>query len=179
MLTLIIEFIKIGLFSIGGGLATIPFLVKLGEHYHYFTNDELLKIIAISESTPGAIGINMSTFVGLKVHGIIGGVVSTLSLIFPSIIIILLIAKIMDKFKENANWKNALKALIPTSVALIAFAVLPITFEMIVSSDYYEVLTNTLIIAFVIFIIRKFKKIHPAYLVLFSVLIGICLDKFI
>ncbi|MFR1324314.1 MAG: chromate transporter, partial [Ezakiella massiliensis] len=95
-LILIIEFFKAGLFAVGGGLATIPFLVEIGNKYGFFTYQELLTMIGVSESTPGAIGINMATYVGIKVEGFWGGVVATLSLVAPSLIIIILIARVIN-----------------------------------------------------------------------------------
>ena len=96
MLRLIYEFFKTGLFSIGGGLATIPFLAKMGETFGYFTQDELLTMIAVSESTPGPIGINMATFAGIKAGGILYGIIAPLSLVLPSLIIVIMIARLIE-----------------------------------------------------------------------------------
>ena len=89
-LTLIGEFFKTGLFAVGGGLATLPFLSRMGEIYGWFTKEELANMIAVSESTPGPIGVNMATYVGFSTAGVPGAVVATLGLITPSVIIILI-----------------------------------------------------------------------------------------
>ncbi|MBQ1999797.1 MAG: chromate transporter, partial [Spirochaetales bacterium] len=101
LLLLYLEFFKVGLFSIGGGLATIPFLQELSIKYGWFDQKLFTDMIAISESTPGPIGVNMATYVGYHTAGIPGGIISTLGLISPSIIIILLIACLLTQFKEN------------------------------------------------------------------------------
>ena len=104
LIKLYFEFFKIGLFSIGGGLATLPFLQDLADKTDWLTASELVDMIAISESTPGAIGINTATFVGYKAGGVIGGITTTLGIITPSIIIILLIAhffkKVVDRLQK-------------------------------------------------------------------------------
>ena len=87
-LQLFYEFFKIGLFAIGGGLATLPFLYNLSDKTAWFTHAQLADMIAVSESTPGAIGVNMATYVGYQTVGFFGGVIATIGLVFPSIIII-------------------------------------------------------------------------------------------
>ena len=103
-LQLFYEFFKTGLFSVGGGMATIPFLQDMGEATGWFTNQELTTMIAVSESTPGPLGVNMATYVGFHTGGIAGGVIATLGLVCPSILVILVIAgflKIFDLFKTH------------------------------------------------------------------------------
>ena len=106
---LFIEFFKTGLFSIGGGLATLPFLFQMSERYGWFTTEQLTNMIAVSESTPGPIGINIATYVGFTTEnlGVFGAIFTTLSLVLPSIIVILIIAGFLEKFKENKYVKNA------------------------------------------------------------------------
>ena len=91
-LSLFWEFFKIGLFAVGGGPATLPFFVELSNKFNWFSLEELTNMIAISESTPGPLGINMATYVGFRVGGIPGGIIATMGLVFPSIIIITIIA---------------------------------------------------------------------------------------
>ena len=91
------EFFKTGLFSVGGGLATLPFLYEMSDKTGWFSHADIADMIAISESTPGAIGINMSTYAGFKTAGIPGGILATLSLAAPSVIIILIIAKFLKE----------------------------------------------------------------------------------
>ena len=100
-LQLFYEFFKIGLFAVGGGMATIPFLMDLTSRYSWFTMADLTNMIAVSESTPGPIGINMATYAGFNAAGIPGALCATLSLVLPAWIIIILIAKFMSSFSEN------------------------------------------------------------------------------
>ena len=93
---LIYEFLKTGLFAVGGGMATVPFLKEIARNYSWFTENELLDMIAVSESTPGPIGVNMATYAGFRAAGPLGALCSTLSLIAPSIIIILIILKLSN-----------------------------------------------------------------------------------
>ncbi len=101
LLRLFYEFFKTGLFSIGGGMATVPFLKEMALNTGWFTLNDLADMIAVSESTPGPIGVNTATYVGYKTAGLIGGVVATVGLIAPSIIVILIIASVLDKFRSN------------------------------------------------------------------------------
>ena len=133
-LALIYEFMSIGLFSIGGGLATLPFLYRLTEKYSWFTRATLMDMIAISESTPGPIGLNMATYAGFSAvsstggvsGGVLGGVLASFSLIAPSFVIVALMVKILDKFKENRLVKSAFYGIRPTVTALIISAAIGI-----------------------------------------------------
>ena len=116
------EFFKVGLFSIGGGLATIPFLTDLGARTGWFTAGELANMIAISESTPGPMGVNMATYVGFHTGGIAGGVIATLGLVCPSILVILVIAGFLKKFRESRGVDAVFYGIRPASTALIAAA---------------------------------------------------------
>ena len=104
-LTLAFEFFKIGLFSIGGGMATLPFLMDLTTKYNWYTASDLANMVAISESTPGPVGINMATFAGYSVAGIPGALVATLALTAPALIIIVIIARFLENFSENPTVK--------------------------------------------------------------------------
>ena len=99
LVTVAIEFFKTGLFAVGGGLATIPFLQDMAIKYGWFDLTTLSTMIAVSESTPGPIGINMATYVGYITLGPVGGIISTIALVTPSIIVILIIANMLEKFK--------------------------------------------------------------------------------
>ena len=94
ILILIFEFFKIGLFSVGGGLATLPFLYRLADKYPWFSMSQIPDMIAISESTPGPLGVNMATYTGFQHSGVIGSICATVGLIFPSVVIIIIISKI-------------------------------------------------------------------------------------
>ena len=120
---LILEFMKTGLFAVGGGLATIPFLNEMGVKYGWFTMDTLSTMVAVSESTPGPIGINMATYAGYNAAGVLGAIVATLALTAPAWIIIILIAKFLENFSENTNVKAAFYGIRPAVAALIGYAV--------------------------------------------------------
>ena len=122
LLRLFYEFFKTGLFSVGGGMATIPFLQHMGEATGWFTNQELTTMIAVSESTPGPMGVNMATYVGFHIGstfgmgglgGIVGAVVATLGLITPSIIVILIIAGFLQKFRHSRTVEAVFSGLRP------------------------------------------------------------------
>ena len=101
-LQLMYEFFKTGLFSVGGGLATLPFLYEMSNnHPDWFTHADIADMIAVSESTPGAIGINMSTYAGYKVAGIPGGILASFALALPCVIIILIIARFLARFRKS------------------------------------------------------------------------------
>ena len=100
LIRLFFEFFKAGLFAIGGGLATLPFLQEISQSTGWFTQQDLLDLIAISESTPGAIGVNAATYAGFHTYGLVGGIVATLGLIAPSIIIIILVSKVLERVTE-------------------------------------------------------------------------------
>ena len=120
-LLLMFEFFKIGLLAIGGGLVTVPFLFDLSEKYDWFTKAELANMIAISESTPGPIGVNMATFAGFNAANVFGGILATISLVLPSVVIMILIAKMMDKYSCNIRVKDLLSGIRPVVLALILY----------------------------------------------------------
>lgn len=115
------EFFKIGLLAIGGGLVTVPFLYDLSSLYPWFSPQELTDMIAVSESTPGPIGVNMATYAGFKAAGISGGIVATIGLLSPSMVIIVLLARYLKIHQNNLKFEKLLKSIRPVSLALIAF----------------------------------------------------------
>ena len=129
-LRLFYEFFKTGLFAVGGGMATIPFLYNMADATGWFTRNDVANMIAVGESTPGPIGVNMATYVGYVTGGNIGGlpfailgaVVATVGLVTPSIIVILIIASFLKSFRENRLVENAFYGLRPASTGLIAAA---------------------------------------------------------
>lgn len=189
LLIMCLEFMKTGLFAVGGGLATIPFLYELASKYHWFTNHDILTFIAVAESTPGPVGINMATYAGFLTHSWYGGILATFSLALPSVIIILLVAKALDAFKTNRFVQGAFRLLRPASTALIAaagfnvlmvvfFDVEKLTFDMFGSLG--KVFTHVNWIAIVMFAalfaaIKFFKKVHPLVFILISAGLGILL----
>lgn len=180
-ITLFLEFFKIGLFAIGGGLAALPFIQKLSRDYGWIRQEEILDMIAISESTPGPIGINAATFVGNRAAGVLGGIVTTIGVVTPSIIIILIIAHYFSKFSETLIVKSAFSGIRPAVTGLIA----TVGFEVAKSSLFnIERYTNTnnilsifdikaMILFFVIvYLLNKYKK-HPILYLIGAALIGI------
>ena len=122
LIILFLEFFKVGLFSVGGGLATIPFLYELAAKYNWFDEKMLMDMIAVSQSTPGAIGVNMATFAGFRASGILGGIIATLGLVTPSIIVIIIVAHFLNKFKESRTVESIFYGLRPAVASLIAAA---------------------------------------------------------
>ena len=116
------EFFKTGLFAVGGGLATLPFLQDMAERTGWFTHAQLADMLAVSESTPGPIGINMATYVGFTVAGIPGAVIATIGEVTPSIIVILIVAAMLTKFRNSKYVENAFYGLRPASSGLIGAA---------------------------------------------------------
>ena len=139
-LRLFFEFFKTGLFAIGGGMATIPFLYEMSDKTGWFTYGDLANMIAVSESTPGPIGVNMATYVGFitgnadggALTGILGAVLATLGLITPSIIVILIIAAVLKQFRDSKLVKDAFYGLRPASTGLIAAAALTVLLTTLV-----------------------------------------------
>lgn len=183
---LFFEFCRVGLFSVGGGLATIPFLTDLGERTGWFTSGQLADMIAISESTPGPMGINMATYVGYVTGGIPGGVVATMGLIFPSVIIILIIAKFLQKFRRSKVVDGVFYGLRAASVALITAAMLQVAeialmFHQVPVPEYGTVKTElfywpAILLAAAVFVLVKFtplKKLHPICFIAFSAVVGV------
>ena len=173
MLSLFLEFFKIGLFAVGGGLATLPFLYELAEKSSWFDFSDISNMIAISESTPGPIGVNMATFTGFNHSGVLGSIVASLSLVLPSLLIILIVAKFLDKFKDSKHVKNVFYGLRAASAALIASAGLNI-FKLAFFNTAGAFSIKAVVLAIVIGgILIKFKKIHPIALIVLSAVVGI------
>lgn len=179
VIALFLEFFKIGLFAIGGGPATIPFLMDLAKNRPWFNMQELTNMIAISESTPGPVGLNMATYAGFTTLGMWGGLVATVGLVIPSIVIIELIAKFLDGFSENRYVKAAFAGIKPVVVALIAVAemnLFSVSLFSISDAGEYTPLVFPIIIAVVIFAllqIKKFSKLHPAIWFLAGAIAGL------
>ena len=173
------EFFKTGLFSIGGGLATIPFLYDMAARYSWFTAEDLANMLAVSESTPGPIGVNMATFAGVSAAGVLGGVVATLSLVLPSVIIMILVAGALDRFRDSRVVASVMKVLRPVSVGLIAAATLTVLKVAYLQSgaDLLSAVKWTALAlgAVILAINLKWKKLHPVVLVAIGAAGGILL----
>lgn len=160
---LALEFFKIGLFAVGGGLVTVPFLYDLTEQYDWFTAKELTDMIAVSQSTPGPVGINMATYAGYKAAGVWGSLLATLSLVTPSVIVVYLISKILTKWKDNPNVLRVLGGIRPAVLALILFAGWDIAKESIVNYQTAGLL------ALLVVAMRFYKKSAIFYIILSAV----------
>ena len=179
------EFFKTGLFAVGGGMARLPFMYDISDKTGWFTHSMLADMVAVSESTPGPIGVNMATYVGFVTGGIPGAVVATVGLVTPSVILILLIARVLKAFRENQYVDAGFYGLRPCSVGLIAAAgVLVIKLalfntELYASTGALLDLFNfkALILAAVLLVatrcIKKLKGLHPIVFILASAVIGI------
>lgn len=179
------EFFKTGLFAVGGGMATLPFMYDISDKTGWFTHSMLADMVAVSESTPGPIGVNMATYVGFVTGGIPGAVVATVGLVTPSVIVILLIARVLKAFRENRYVDAGFYGLRPCSVGLIAAAgVLVVKLalfntELYASTGAIADLFNfkALILAAVLLVatryIKKLKGLHPIVFILASAVIGI------
>lgn len=179
------EFFKTGLFAIGGGLATLPFLYNMADRFpEWFTRDMLADMIAVSESTPGPMGINMATYAGFHVSGVLGSVLATLALVLPSVIIIVIVAKFLDKFNDSKLVKWSFYGLRPAVAGLIAVATLEVlkvsvfTFERFSETrsllDLFD--GKSLLLFAAVFVLLRFKKlknIHPIVFILGGAVIGI------
>lgn len=180
-LTLFLEFFKVGLFALGGGLAALPFLQDLIVKYGWMTAEELLNMIAISESTPGAIGINTATFIGFNTAGIPGGIIATAGLAAPSLIIIIIIAHYFQKFNQHPLVESAFSGIRPAVAGLIASAAYELARGGIFKINNLQLNNNlanffdykSLLLLLIIFIaIRKTKK-HPIIYITAAALIGV------
>ncbi|MGI6018655.1 MAG: chromate transporter [Marvinbryantia sp.] len=192
ILQLFWEFFKTGLFSIGGGMATIPFLQSMSVKTGWFTSGQLADMIAVAESTPGPLGVNMATYVGYTVGnqhfgsagGILTAIVATIGLVTPSIIVILIIAQFLKKFRENKYVDAAFYGLRPASVGLIAAAGVSIVLLSLFGvENVHQFIEQAhvdwrhLALAAVILVLTrwtpKVKDLHPIYFIIFSAIVGI------
>lgn len=186
------EFFKTGLFAVGGGMATIPFLYNLSDKTGWFTHNDLANMIAVGESTPGPIGVNMATYVGFVtgmqdkgiVTALLGAVTATFGLVLPSMIVILIVAAILSSFRNNPYVNRAFYGLRPASTGLIAAAGLTV----ITSNLFFPALWQSgnrlgafnwkgIVLAVVLWcltnVVKKTKKWHPIVFIGISALVGI------
>lgn len=166
---LFVEFFKIGIFSVGGGYATVPFLYQLVHDYGWYTTEQLTNMVAISIITPGPVGVNMATFAGFQTIGIFGGIVATFALVLPSYIFVLIISKLLNAFRENFWVKAILYSLKPAGCGLL----------LAVGCGFFRENVNSWMAVFLFIVLFalsfKFKK-NPLYYFLISALVGIILQ---
>ena len=177
LLRLFFEFFKTGLFAVGGGLATIPFLQDIGLRTGWFSQADLTTMIALSESTPGPIGVNMATYVGYETAGVPGAVIATLGLITPSLMVILIVAGFLQKFRQSKTVEAVFYGLRPASTALIAAAGLGVAGAVLLTAgDGPGLRWPPLLLAAAVFVCLKFtplKKLHPIAFIGASALVGV------
>ena len=180
-LQLFYEFFKTGLFAVGGGLATLPFLEDISQRTGWFTSAQLADMLAISESTPGPIGVNMATYAGFTTAGVLGTICATVGLVCPSVIVIIFVYKILEKFKGSSLVNNVFYGLRPAVAGLVACAGLQAVYPSLIRLSEISGLTSLLsaiqwegIILFVAlyFLIKKIKK-HPIVWIAASAVIGV------
>ena len=183
LLRLFFEFFKTGLFAVGGGLATIPFLQDMGAATGWFTDADLTTMIAVSESTPGPIGVNMATYVGFQTAGLPGSVVATLGLITPSVLVILIVAGILNKFRQSRTVDAVFKGLRPASTALIAAACVSVAMSIFIKVGMSETLGHAFSIhwlsaalsltLFLAMRTKAGKKLHPFIFLGIAAILGV------
>ena len=178
ILQLMYEFFKTGLFSVGGGLATLPFLYEMSaRHPDWFSAADIADMIAVSESTPGPIGINMSTYAGFRVAGIPGGILASLALALPSVIITLIIARFLARFRQSKLVEGAFYGLRPASIAMISVAGLNVARIALVNTEaatFGEFFVwKALILAALVFVGQKKLKWSPVIFIAISAVAGI------
>ena len=178
LLKLFLTFFKIGTFTFGGGHAMLPLIQEEVVRQKWMDMEELINFVAISESSPGPFAINISTFIGLKVSGIFGAILSTIGVIITSFVVILIIAKYFEEFKENRIVKACMKGLKPAVVSLIASAVITTAAAVFVGESSIQTVIKTVefyksLVIFAIALMLSLKKIHPIKIILLSAILGI------
>ncbi len=181
LLRLYWEFFKTGLFAVGGGLATLPFLSQMADKTGWFTQGQLMDMVAVSESTPGPIGINTATYVGFTTSGVPGALAATLGLVSPSILIILVIASFLKAFRSNRFVEGVFRCLRPASTGLIAasgLSVAAITFytatpEGLLAGIQWKAVVLAAVLVLATRVIPQTKKLHPVVWIALSALAGI------
>lgn len=173
LVDLFLSFFKIGFFAVGGGLATLPFLYELANAREWISVADISNLVAISESTPGPLGINMATYVGFLQSGVAGAVIAVLGLVTPSIIVIVIIAGILDKFKESKVVKNVFYGLRAASCALIASAGCGVARLAFFGEKLTDFFWQGAVLAVVLFVATKKLKWHPIAFIAIAAVVGI------
>ena len=178
------EFFKTGLFAVGGGLATLPFLQDMSDRTGWFTHAQLADMLAVSESTPGPIGVNMATYVGYEMSGVLGSISTTLGFVAPSIIIIVIVSIFLQKFRDNRYVESAFYGLRPASSGLIASAALSVVIVALLADGWSSsqvplwkaIRWPAVVLAAFLAIVtnlKQTKKWHPIVFLGFSAVVGI------
>ncbi len=181
IVTLCLEFFRTGLFAIGGGLATLPFLTQMCvDHPEWYTREMLANIVAVGQSTPGPMGINMATYVGYLVAGIPGSILATVFMAMPAVIIIIILAKVLQKSRQNKTLNDALFTLHPAVAGLIAAAgysmlqlALTVKTETDTALNWVSIALFAVMLALILW--KKLKKVHPIIFIAAGAAFGIVL----
>ena len=184
LLKLFWTFFKIGLFTFGGGYAMIPMIIEETKQFDVLSESEIIDFIAISESTPGPFAINIATFIGYSQEGLLGALATTLGVVLPSFIIILLIANIIEKVKDNHFFKSSIKTVMPLVIGLILSTVLDISLTSLLNIENLNNIKNEfslnittlisllLILSFII-VLKSYKKKKPAPIITIIICAGL------
>ena len=180
------EYFKTGLFAVGGGMATIPFLYDMADKTGWFTHQDLANMIAVGESTPGPIGVNMATYVGFVTGmgqdggisgAVLGAAIASMGLVLPSLIVILIVAAMLKRFKDSPLVQKAFYGLRPASTGLIAAAGISVAVSNLFGTAPFSVNWKGWILAVVLWLltnkVKKTKKLHPIVFIGLSALVGI------
>ncbi|MBD8963105.1 chromate transporter [bacterium] len=168
---LFLQFFHVGVFSFGGGYATLPFLYDIAEKYHWYSAKQLTDMLAISSITPGPVGVNVATFAGFATSGILGSLIATMAIILPSYIIVTIVYKVLDKFRTNRNVKGAIRGLKPAGCALLS----AVGIKLLFTSNLH--LLGTLIL--VAFVVASLKQKHdPLFYLGISAVLGLVIGYF-
>ena len=168
---LFLQFFHVGVFSFGGGYATLPFLYDIAEKYHWYSAKQLTDMLAISSITPGPISVNVATFAGFATSGILGSLIATTAIILPSYIIVTIVYKVLDKFRTNRNVKGAIRGLKPAGCALLS----AVGIKLLFTSNLH--LLGTLIL--VAFVVASLKQKHdPLFYLGISAVLGLVIGYF-
>ena len=165
-LHLFIEFFKIGIFSFGGGYATIPFLYHISQVYNWYSIDELTQMVAVASITPGPVGINVATYAGLKSAGVLGSALATTAEMLPSFFLVIIVSKLLRKFSDNFYVKSAIETLKPISCALLTSVAVGLLKPEISS------IKSMVLLALLLLLSWKSKK-DPLFYIFLSALIGV------
>lgn len=165
------EFFKIGLFSFGGGYATIPFLYHISQVYNWYSLDELTQMVAVASITPGPVGINVATYAGLKSAGVLGSALATLAEMLPSLVLVIIVSKLLRKFSDNFYVKAMIQTLKPVSCALLTSVAIGL-----LEPEIHDIKALILIAGLLIFSWKSKKD--PLFYILIAAIIGIILKLF-
>ena len=168
---LFLQFFHVGVFSFGGGYATLPFLYDIADKFYWYSAKQLTDMLAISSITPGPVGVNVATFAGFTTAGILGSLVATTAIILPSYIIVTIVFKVIDKFRANRNIKGAIRGLKPAGCALLSAVGIKLLF-----TSNLHLLGTLILLGFLILSIKK--KQDPLFYLGISAILGLIIGHF-